>query len=286
MKTVTEDAGIELVSLIHSINKDPQSWENWRCLHINLPELSIYSEDLQVIDCMKPLLESCLKDIEGNSFFCEQNDIFIICKNISHNILQEIGQHACDLIFDGNTLSSYYKIFDLTHDGQEFVDYYCKQNERFTIFSLPQIATKREYVESEKAFSPQEEKITQSPEHRKTPKVLLVEDDPVTRWMVRNTLRNECDFATAQNGNKALSLYASYQPDVVFLDINLPDRDGHSVLKWIMRRDPGAYVVMFSGESHLDNIVGTLEDGAKGFIAKPFHKNQLLHYIDRCPNVH
>ncbi len=59
----------------------------------------------------------------------------------------------------------------------------------------------------------------------------LVEDDPVTRWMVRNSLRAECDFATAQNGNKALSLCTSYQPNPVFLDINLPDRDGHSVLE-------------------------------------------------------
>ncbi|HOO82434.1 MAG TPA: response regulator [Alphaproteobacteria bacterium] len=74
-------------------------------------------------------------------------------------------------------------------------------------------------------------------------RVLLVEDDPVTRWMVRSALKKECEFVTAQSANNAFGLYASYQPDVVFLDIDLPDGNGHDVLKWIMRNDPGACVV-------------------------------------------
>lgn len=283
MKIVIKDAKRELISLIYSINKDPESWENWMCLHITLPELSISSDDLHAMDCIKPLLESCLKDVEGNSFFCEKNDIYIMCKNTSRSILQETGRHACDLVLYGNTVIPYFKVFDLAHDGQEFVDYFCKQDQHFTIPSPPHTITEQKQENSDNAFSPREEKISQNPKHKK---VLLVEDDPVTRWMVRNTLRNECDFATAQNGNKALSLYISYQPDIVFLDINLPDRDGHSVLEWIIQHDPGAYIVMFSSKSHLDTIVNTLEDGAKGFISKPFRKSQLIHYIDNCPNIH
>jgi len=73
--------------------------------------------------------------------------------------------------------------------------------------------------------------------------------------------------------------YMTYQPDVVFLDINLPDKNGYEVLQWIMRNDPGANVVMFSSNDHMDNITDALDAGASGFIGKPFIKKQLLDYI-------
>jgi len=111
------------------------------------------------------------------------------------------------------------------------------------------------------------------------PRVLLVEDDPMTRFMVRKAIKNECELATAPEGNKVFSLYASYQPDIVFLDINLPDLNGYDVLEWIMDNDPGACVVMFSGNSDMDNIVSSMGYGAKGFVSKPFSKEKLLHYI-------
>lgn len=110
-------------------------------------------------------------------------------------------------------------------------------------------------------------------------KVLLVEDDPVTRWMVRTGLKEECVFATANHVQQAMDLYVSFQPDIVFLDIQLPDGDGYDVLDWIMWHDPGAYVVMFSSHNDLDNIMKSFENGANGFVAKPFIKDTLLHYI-------
>ena len=112
-----------------------------------------------------------------------------------------------------------------------------------------------------------------------SPLVLLVEDDPVTRWLVRNALKENCDLATAPTANKAFSMYSSYQPDIVFLDVNLPDKNGYEVLNWVMRNDPGANVVMFSSQDSMDNITQALECGARGFIGKPFVKEQLLGYV-------
>jgi CheY-like chemotaxis protein len=112
-------------------------------------------------------------------------------------------------------------------------------------------------------------------------KVLLVEDDPVTRWMVRHALKNECQLATAATANRAFALYPSWKPDIVFLDINLPDNNGLAVLEWIKRNDPGACVVMFSSINNMDSIAGALETGANGFVAKPFLKESLVHYIHK-----
>ena len=115
-------------------------------------------------------------------------------------------------------------------------------------------------------------------------KVLLVEDDPVTRWMVRTGLKEECVFATANHVQQAMDLYVSYAPHIVFLDIQLPDGSGYEVLDWIMWHDPEAYVVMFSSHNDLDNIMKAFESGANGFIAKPFLKDTLLHYIHSHSN--
>ena len=97
--------------------------------------------------------------------------------------------------------------------------------------------------------------------------------------MVRNSLKDICDFATASTARKAYAMYTSYQPDVVFLDINLPDKDGRIVLKWVIEHDPGACVVMFSSEDSLENITECLNNGASGFVTKPFLREDLIHYV-------
>lgn len=120
----------------------------------------------------------------------------------------------------------------------------------------------------------------------KSARVLLIEDDPVTRWMVRKTLKRDCILATASSAGKAYAAYASYAPDVVFLDINLPDASGHDVLAWIMRNDPGAWVVMFTASNTAEDVSRALGGGARGYIAKPFIKEKLLEYVNDCPKLH
>ena len=110
-------------------------------------------------------------------------------------------------------------------------------------------------------------------------KVLLIEDDPVTRWMVRCALKDECRFATAATANKAFAICQSYKPDVVFLDIGLPDKNGCEVLEWLMRNDPGVRVIMFTSCQDMNLISSALDIGAKGFLPKPFTKDGFLSYI-------
>lgn len=122
--------------------------------------------------------------------------------------------------------------------------------------------------------------------HLNDPKVLLIEDDPVTRWMVRLALKGECTLATAQDAGKAIRIYQAYQPDLVLLDIGLPDRNGKDLLSRLMLIDPGAYIVMFSSLGSRENIAETVQKGAKGFIAKPFRKKEIMAHLHVCPVVH
>ncbi len=122
--------------------------------------------------------------------------------------------------------------------------------------------------------------------HINSPRVLLVEDDPVTRWLVRVALKGTCVLMTAPDAGMAISSYHSYKPDLVLLDIGLPDCDGKELLSRLMRIDPGAYIVMFSSQNAAETIAETIEEGAKGYITKPFTNDAILQYVRTCPLGH
>ncbi len=110
-------------------------------------------------------------------------------------------------------------------------------------------------------------------------KVLLVEDDPVSRWLVRRALRYHCTLFTAERGVEAIRKFIEINPDFVLLDIELPDKDGRQILDWILNKNPEAKVIMLSCHSDPDIVTRSMEQGAKGFIAKPFNQADLLHYL-------
>ncbi|MGH1456839.1 MAG: response regulator [Alphaproteobacteria bacterium] len=279
MNIISANAESKLVKLASSIGRSPQSWHGWYCLQILPNDLD---EDLQQ-ECLflvKSLIGSYLKGSQIHIYFCEKNSIHIIVNAIPPSILEYAGQQICDLFCHENSAKVSYCLYDLSKDGQLYAQYVLDQLNDLLNFSIEDHSLILGGFDKSTALNDvvepnrQNNKINDS-----NPKVLLVEDDPVTRWLVRQTLKESCDFATAQTANKAFNVYTNYQPDVVFLDINLPDKNGYDVLEWIVRNDPGANVVMFSSQNNLDSIASAIEMGATGFIGKPFVKQQLLNYI-------
>jgi two-component system chemotaxis response regulator CheY len=114
--------------------------------------------------------------------------------------------------------------------------------------------------------------------NRGKPLMLLVEDDPLYQKMVKVSLEGY-DIVLAETARQALVYYQRHIPDIVFLDINLPDGNGLNILQDISDADPVSYVVMLSGDAMREKIVTSLERGAKTFIAKPFNRKRLLDII-------
>ena len=120
---------------------------------------------------------------------------------------------------------------------------------------------------------------------RGEPLVMMIEDDPFSRRLVSNVLQKEYKLAALENADGAVSAYSELAPDLLFLDINLPDVNGHELLEKIVAVDPNAYVVMLSGNADKGNIMQAMSRGAKGFVAKPFSRDKLFQYIERCPTI-
>lgn len=111
-------------------------------------------------------------------------------------------------------------------------------------------------------------------------KILIAEDELYIREGLRDLLEGE-GYTTvcAEEGNKALTLFDSEQPDLVLLDIMIPGKDGYSLCREIRNRDQDVPVIFISAKSEeIDRVVG-LELGADDYIMKPFGTREVVARI-------
>lgn len=263
MKVQQDETGERIVSVASSIDRDRESWRNWAALHMQVTDCN-HNDFRAATEAVQMIVRSYLNGIEGTVYFCNAKDIYMLCRDVSADILEQAVVQIRDLIFSDHALSCVYNIYDLGEDSTVFSEnVFNGIGDQFSIHVT-------------NGIEPGSIKITSS---TVPPKILMVEDDEITRRMVENALQNECVLASADTANKAFALYAAEHPDIVLLDIGLPDNNGNAVLEWIMRNDPGACVIMMSSRCDVDHMTDCMETGAKGFISKPFVKDDLMHYI-------
>ena len=108
------------------------------------------------------------------------------------------------------------------------------------------------------------------------PKILVVEDDSTVRNLITMTLKaNHYDYEAAPNGETALLVAATGQPDIVLLDLGLPDMDGVEVIKRIRVWSQMPIIVISARSEDADKIVA-LDAGADDYLTKPFSVAELL----------
>ncbi len=118
------------------------------------------------------------------------------------------------------------------------------------------------------------------------PTVLIVDDEPLVRSWIRTALANlGCQVrGDVADGTQAILRHAKLRPDITFLDINMPGKNGIDTLREILRASPDAFVVMVSADSTLDNVQRAIKHGASGFIVKPFTVNKFRMVLDKYLN--
>lgn len=111
---------------------------------------------------------------------------------------------------------------------------------------------------------------------------LIVDDAAVMRIRLRDILESRYKVvAEASNGQEALDLYESYQPDFVTLDITMPQLNGIEALEKLIQRFPDARVVIVSAVGQKQIVFQAISKGARDFIIKPFDPARVLMSIDR-----
>ncbi len=113
--------------------------------------------------------------------------------------------------------------------------------------------------------------------------ILVVDDAAFMRMMIRDILAREgYAIHEAVNGRDAIEKYGEVRPDLVTMDITMPELDGIEALREIKRVDPAARVLMVSAMGQQKMIVEALEAGALDFLVKPFQPTKVLETVKKC----
>lgn len=120
---------------------------------------------------------------------------------------------------------------------------------------------------------------------RKKNVVMIADDDYFIRKIIRTGLVGLAEFVDVENGADVEKNYVNHEPDILFLDVHLPNKSGLDIIGRVMEVDPNAYVIMLSGDSSIQNVQEAMKRGAKGFLAKPFPRDRLVQYFNACPSI-
>ena len=117
-------------------------------------------------------------------------------------------------------------------------------------------------------------------------RVLIVDDAAFMRMMIKNIItKYGYEVAgEAENGKQAVALYAELKPDLVTMDITMPEMDGIESVKAIRSLDQNANIIMISAMGQQAMVMDAIQAGAKDFIVKPFQQERVLQAIERVLN--
>ncbi len=113
--------------------------------------------------------------------------------------------------------------------------------------------------------------------------ILIVDDAAFMRMMIKDILtKNGYNIAAeAENGKIAVDKYNEVKPDLVLMDITMPEMDGIQALKAIKGNDPNANIIMCSAMGQQAMVIEAIQSGAKDFIVKPFQAERVLEAVKK-----
>ncbi|HZW03314.1 MAG TPA: response regulator [Anaerolineaceae bacterium] len=113
-------------------------------------------------------------------------------------------------------------------------------------------------------------------------KILIVDDAEFLRVRISKMLTGDgYDVIEAENGARAVEIYQRERPDLVLLDVTMPEMDGLTALKHIRGFDPKARVVMLTALGQESVVLEAIKSGARDFIVKPFERDRVMNAIHK-----
>jgi two-component system chemotaxis response regulator CheY len=115
-------------------------------------------------------------------------------------------------------------------------------------------------------------------------RILVVDDAAFMRKMVGDALTKGGHevVGEAANGHEAIARFQELKPELMTLDITMPEKDGLSALKEIVQLDPGARVIMCSALGQESKVLESIKLGAKDFVVKPFQPARVLEAVAKA----
>jgi YesN/AraC family two-component response regulator len=128
--------------------------------------------------------------------------------------------------------------------------------------------------------------LVQLTEETKKMTAMVVEDEAVANELLSSTFKNFFkDVTSAFNGKEALELFKQKKPDIVFVDIIMPEMDGIELARKIREINPQQMVVVISASNDIQKISQTIEIGVNSFIQKPIDTKKIIELLQNVTNL-
>lgn len=277
MRVITQANDIEtyINGLKRGVSADPSCWQDWYAMTIRAKE----DGDRLYQDKVATISEKLLSPFDG-AILCFESEILIVLQKRGRFSFSEFTTALKDYMApDVPRIELHPASLGINPTYlAEFLGAHHMEN------VVQQIKSHGAYPKLKELLPHLEEIFTgwrsalQTREGREQPKIMIVEDDPVTRFTVVQSLKGY-ETIVATSAAEAIERHVMYAPDIIFLDIGLPDWDGLQLIDCIREYDPHCVIVMFSSDSVLDNRLKAFSSGADGFMPKPFNKPIFENYV-------
>ena len=266
-----------------------------RCLQFKFSQTDKYKEDWP--DIVSDTLTEFFEDILLDVFVCQDHDVFVMNRTLTHKRVAQLLTHLKPKLgLARDEIAGLASLYEVGVDWPKLRIFVEKKLENMRLeielaehegqLKLPKgTATENKISALREANKEMTKTLPKRREKRKIAEIMVIEDDPLSQRLISNALKGEYNYTIIGEGASACTTYLIKAPDVLFLDINLPDACGHDILESIFDLDPDAYIVMFSGSGDKENVLKAKKLGAKGFLAKPFTRDKLMQYIQKSPHM-
>jgi CheY-like chemotaxis protein len=220
-----------------------------------------------------------LKDVQAIIFQFLNGDIFVISTRLTmHHVLKAARHFGLDRYRNG-------KLYKLPHDYNEIAASlvkYVQAHEAAARRGAAQVTSARERFLDVKIGEGLPLALRKIRAARDDIKVLIIDDDSFALSLAQKSVGRHHDVETARTAVDGLKKYARIAPNILFLDIHMPGVSGYDFLEKIFEVDPDAFVVIISAHNDPNTIKKSQNLGARGFITKPYPREEIERYIQQC----
>lgn len=243
-----------------------------------------------------PLVRGTLADFEANLLYPDNGDLLIQWSGRAGStiaflqglIAKYCKEKECETLPD-----NFFHHYDFNaHDEELRLEYQTQlealEKKRMGIINAVAQAAEestwaKTILKTKIAFSDMQQRRLEAAMQARTGRsdvsILIVEDQVFSSKLLFTMLNDKFPCQIAKDGYEAIDKYAEMAPDVVLLDVELPDANGHNLAKLFKQHDPRSFVVMVTANNYAEDVRAARENKVQGFIAKPYNKQKILGYI-------
>jgi len=246
-------------------------------------------------EMLMPILNDILKDQEAIIYFCHDGDAIIYWKGFQDQVVKGLTTTLPMLFKDRLGAASKEQVFryfePFQHENELIAlargkiiqkDIAATKPENAAV-AMPPVRKPMAHMELLHFTAEQKDSLNEALSMRKRRRgieILVVEDQGFSRKLLMSMLERNYRCREAATAEEAIKLYATYAPDLCFLDIELPDGSGHALAHLFRTHDTSGHLVMITANKFPHDVDIAVKNAVQGFIYKPYSKNRIYDIVN------